>query len=76
MSVAISSPTPRQIIDETCRQFQVSTAELLGPAKWEWRVKARRYAAQRMRDELGMNDREIGLRLGGRHRTTILALLR
>ncbi len=75
MSLAIAPPTPRQIIDETCRQFQVSTAELLGPAKWEWRVKARRYAAQRMRDELGMSYPEIGKRLGGRHHTTIMGLL-
>lgn len=67
--------TPRQIIDETCRQFQLSTAELLGPRKLDWLVQARRAAAQRMKAELGMNYSEIARRLGGRHPTTARNLL-
>lgn len=71
----ISVVTPDAIINDTCRQFQLTRAELIGPLKWEWRVMARKHAAKRMREELGMNYREIGQRLGGRHRTTVMNLL-
>lgn len=67
--------TPRQIIDETCRQFQLSTAELLGPRRMDWFVQARHRAAWRMRWELRMSYPEIGRRLGGRHHSTIMQLL-
>lgn len=71
ISSVVYRQTIDEIVDNACRMYGITLAELRGAGRWKAYVQARRYAIARLREEHGLSSTKIGELLNMDH-TTIL----